>query len=70
VTQKGLRNNRKLIRKQRRSVHPRADYIDPADFPVCWLGRRMTVDVEAKAKVLAVILLMDQMKNHLDAPVP
>jgi UV DNA damage endonuclease len=49
---------------------PHADYIDPADFPACWLGRRMTVDVEAKAKELAVISLMDGLKNHPDAPVP
>jgi UV DNA damage endonuclease len=47
-----------------------AEYIDPADFPACWLGRKMTVDVEAKAKELAVISLMDQMKCRLDAPVP
>ena len=37
---------------------PHADYIDPADFPACWLGRTMTVDVEAKAKELAVVHLM------------
>jgi len=49
---------------------PHADYIDPADFPACWLGRKMTVDVEAKAKDLAVIALMEQMKGRLDAPVP
>lgn len=49
---------------------PHADYIDPADFPACWLGRKMTIDVEAKAKELAVIALMDGMKGHLDAPVP
>jgi UV DNA damage endonuclease len=49
---------------------PHADYIDPADFPACWLVRKMTVDVEAKAKELAVIALMDQMKGDLDAPVP
>ena len=48
---------------------PHADYIDPADFPACWLDRKMTVDVEAKAKELAVIALMDQMKDHLDTPV-
>lgn len=35
-----------------------ADYIDPADFPECWLGLEMTVDVEAKAKELAVVRLM------------
>jgi UV DNA damage endonuclease len=49
---------------------PHADYLDPADFPACWLGRKMTVDVEAKAKELAVIALMDNLKGHLDAPVP
>ncbi len=48
---------------------PHADYIDPTDFPACWLGRKMTIDVEAKAKELAVIALMDQMKGRLDAPV-
>ena len=37
---------------------PHADYIDPADFPACWLDRAMTVDVEAKAKELAVVRLM------------
>jgi UV DNA damage endonuclease len=36
---------------------PHADYIDPKDVPECWLGREMTVDVEAKAKELAVIRL-------------
>ncbi|MDA8165404.1 MAG: UV DNA damage repair endonuclease UvsE [Desulfobacteraceae bacterium] len=33
---------------------PHADYIDPADFPACWRGLDATVDVEAKAKELAV----------------
>ena len=37
---------------------PHADYIDPDDVPVCWRGRSMTVDVEAKAKELAVLRLM------------
>lgn len=39
--------------------HPRlhADTIDPADFPRSWLGRSLTVDVEAKAKELAVLEL-------------
>jgi len=40
---------------------PHADYIDPADFPDCWLGREMTVDVEAKAKELAVVRLMEDL---------
>jgi UV DNA damage endonuclease len=34
-----------------------ADYIDPADFPHCWRGRTLTVEVEAKAKQLAVAKL-------------
>ena len=37
---------------------PHADYVDPADFPEVWLRRRMTVDVEAKAKERAVLALM------------
>lgn len=44
------------------SPKPHADYIDPADFPTCWLDRNMTVDVEAKAKELAVIRLMTDLK--------
>lgn len=36
-----------------------ADYINPDDFPGFWLGRKMTVDVEAKAKELAVVRLME-----------
>lgn len=42
---------------------PHADFIDPADFPICWLGRKMTVDVEAKAKELAVVQLMDDVEK-------
>lgn len=39
------------------------DYIDPADFPACWRGRKVTIEVEAKAKELAVLRLMrDLMK--------
>lgn len=44
------------------SPRPHADYIDPADLPDCWRGRTMTVDVEAKAKELAVVRLMDELK--------
>ncbi|HDR13906.1 MAG TPA: UV DNA damage repair endonuclease UvsE, partial [Desulfobacteraceae bacterium] len=35
-----------------------ADYIDPEDFPDCWRGLPMTIDVEAKAKELAVLRLI------------
>jgi UV DNA damage endonuclease len=36
---------------------PHADYIDPDDIPDCWDGLPITVDVEAKAKELAVLRL-------------
>ncbi len=38
---------------------PHADYIDPEDMPACWRERAMTVDIEAKAKELAVLRLMN-----------
>ncbi len=34
-----------------------ADYIRPRDLPACWVGLSMTIDVEAKAKELAVLRL-------------
>jgi UV DNA damage endonuclease len=40
---------------------PHADYIDQADFPDCWQGLEMTVDVEAKARELAVARLLDDL---------
>lgn len=48
---------------------PHADYIDPADFPGCWLGREMTVDIEAKAKELAVVRLMADLEALSDEAV-
>lgn len=41
------------------SVNPRNhhDYIDADDFPVCWTNLDITVEVEAKAKELAVLKL-------------
>ncbi|MDB4962972.1 MAG: UV-endonuclease UvdE [Myxococcales bacterium] len=36
---------------------PHADYIDTADVPRSWLDRTLTIDVEAKAKELAVVEL-------------
>ena len=42
---------------------PHADYIDPADFPRSWIGRRMTVDVEAKQKERAVVRLMADLRR-------
>lgn len=40
---------------------PHADYIKTSDVPACWLERTMTVDVEAKAKELAVL----ELQKHL-----
>ena len=41
---------------------PHADYIDPADFPECWKELDVTVDVEAKAKELAVLALQKALR--------
>lgn len=43
------------------------DYIDPADFPPEWLGRELTVEVEAKAKQLAVARLQAWLQQGLAA---
>jgi len=40
-----------------------ADYIDPEDFPDCWRGLPIIIDVEAKAKELAVLKLMSDLKS-------
>ena len=47
-----------------KNPRPHADYIDPRDFPASWLGRRLTVDVEAKAKERAVVALMQELRKH------
>lgn len=39
------------------------DYIDVADFPEEWLGWPLTVEVEAKAKELAVLRLRDELNT-------
>jgi UV DNA damage endonuclease len=38
------------------------DYVDAGDFPVEWLGWPLTVEVEAKAKELAVARLMAELR--------
>jgi UV DNA damage endonuclease len=44
-----------------------ADYINPRDVPSCWLGLRVTVEVEAKAKEKAVLRLKRWMTTkHAD----
>ncbi|MDD3620607.1 MAG: UV DNA damage repair endonuclease UvsE [Desulfobulbaceae bacterium] len=46
---------------QNGSPKPHADYIDPADFPACWRDVHATIDVEAKAKELAVLRLREDL---------
>ena len=43
---------------------PHADYIDLGDLPDCWQGRRMTIDIEAKARELAVLKLMTDLHGQ------
>ncbi len=43
------------------SVNKHHDYIDPNDVPDCWLNLDITVEVEAKAKELAVLKLKKDM---------
>jgi len=44
------------------------DYIDVADFPDEWLKLRVTVEVEAKAKELAVKRLMSELRERRSPP--
>ena len=46
---------------------PHADFVDPGDIPECWLERPMTVDVEAKAKELAVLRLMQNLAREAES---
>jgi UV DNA damage endonuclease len=48
---------------QRDDRRPHADYIEPDDFPVCWRGLTCTIDVEAKAKELAVLQLATALRK-------
>jgi len=41
------------------------DYIDWCDFPQSWCSLPITVEVEAKAKELAVLRLRDDVQRHL-----
>lgn len=46
------------------SVNKHHDYIDPNDVPDCWLSLDITVEVEAKAKELAVLKLKKYLKKY------
>mgnify|MGYP001136138329 CR=1 FL=1 len=41
------------------------DYINADDFPVCWKNLDITVEVEAKAKELAVLKLMQDLIDRV-----
>jgi UV DNA damage endonuclease len=43
------------------------DYVDLSDFPDCWRQRRITVEVEAKAKELAVLRLRYELLRPIAA---
>jgi UV DNA damage endonuclease len=43
-----------------RLPRPHHDYIDPRDFPNCWIDLAATIEVEAKAKELAVLELQNE----------
>jgi UV DNA damage endonuclease len=43
------------------------EYVDLSDFPDCWRQHRITVEVEAKAKELAVLRLRDELLSPLAA---
>jgi UV DNA damage endonuclease len=47
-----------------KNPRPHADDIDPADFPAEWLELQATVDVEAKAKELAVLRLREDLSRR------
>ena len=44
------------------------DYIDIKDFPDCWKDLDITIEVEAKAKELAVIRLQKALKKNSEKP--
>ena len=43
------------------------DYIDLQDFPECWRDLKLTIEVEAKAKELAVIKLQKELQKNIKA---
>lgn len=49
-------------RASRPSLHH--DYINPKDFPRCWMKLDVTIEVEAKAKELAILRLMRSLRRR------
>lgn len=49
---------------QSTNPRPHHDFIDPADLPGCWLPLAITVEVEAKAKELALQRLQTDLALH------
>jgi UV DNA damage endonuclease len=47
-----------------KNPRPHHDFISPADFPESWLGLNLTVEVEAKAKEVAVALLRQELTRR------
>ncbi|MCB2218696.1 UV DNA damage repair endonuclease UvsE [Desulfofustis glycolicus] len=47
-----------------RDPKPHADYIEPEDIPSSWFDRAMTVDIEAKAKELAILRLISEIDTN------
>ena len=43
--------------RKAKDLRPHADMIDARDIPACWFGREITVEVEAKAKEVAIARL-------------
>jgi UV DNA damage endonuclease len=43
--------------------HRHHDFIDPQDFPPCWRRKKITVEVEAEAKEVAVSQLQAELSN-------
>lgn len=54
------------ISSSRNGLSAHNDYINPADFPVEWKQENIIVDVEAKAKENAVLLLQKQLNSLIE----
>lgn len=46
------------------TVRSHHDFINLQDFPACWKNKRLTVEVEAKAKEVAVLQLARELQSH------